>query len=175
MRGGSVNRLPSDHRAIARRFAVTFLLIVVFFCVLSVTTARGDGGMRGNQTVVIQKKKLDRLLREKRGSHRRIVVLNGRVKKWRTKAQNGNIGAEKAIRMAFGVRAPAALRVARCESSLNPAAANGQYRGLYQTSSNLRENVPGYGPSAIQQATHAYRIFVRSGMSWQPWECGSRA
>lgn len=58
-----------------------------------------------------------------------------------------------------------ALKVARCESGLNPLAYNrsGPYIGIYQIesgSSDARENV-----------AHARRMFERRG--WQPWPyCG---
>lgn len=152
---------------ITNRTLTTIGILCLFFLLIGDTNTA-----RSTNTVTIPAAKYELMVREKRGSHKRIQILNRRVASWRRKAKQARrITPEQAIRMAFGVRAGAALRVARCESGLDPTATNGRYEGLFQASHSLRSGVPGYGPSPIQQATHAYRIFVRSGMSWGPWEC----
>jgi hypothetical protein len=80
-----------------------------------------------------------------------------------------NVTPQRALRCHFGVgrKYREAVAIARCESGLNPRAVNGQYRGLFQVSANLRATVPGYGSSAYRQAKHARNIYRRSG--WQHW------
>ena len=65
----------------------------------------------------------------------------------------------------------AAIRVARCESHLQPSARNGQYRGMFQVSAALRRDYKGFGRGGWAQARHALRVFNAAGKSWQPWEC----
>lgn len=65
----------------------------------------------------------------------------------------------------------AAIRVARCESRLDPRARNGQYRGLFQVNAALRRDYRGFGRGGWAQARHALRVFNAAGKTWQPWEC----
>jgi hypothetical protein len=63
-----------------------------------------------------------------------------------------------------------AIRVAKCESSLNIYAVNGQYFGLFQMGINERLT---YGniPTARGEARAAHKYFVASGRDWSPWSC----
>lgn len=74
------------------------------------------------------------------------------------------------IRSVFGTYGDQAVRVARCESGLNTAAANGQYLGLFQMGSYARSRY-GHGYDAWTQSRAAYRYFVDSGRNWSPWTC----
>jgi hypothetical protein len=74
------------------------------------------------------------------------------------------------IKAVFGPYGGEALRVARCESNLNPKARNGQYRGVFQMGHNERKTY-GHGPGVWAQSFAAYRYFVRSGRDWSPWAC----
>lgn len=63
-----------------------------------------------------------------------------------------------------------AVAVARCESGLNPAAANGRFFGIFQLGDTERATY-GAGSSldpAIQIAA-AYRLY--QARSWEPWAC----
>lgn len=71
----------------------------------------------------------------------------------------------------FGRYCDQALRVSWCESRWQPAAKNGQYRGLFQVSAHWREAIAGWGPSAAAQAVHAFRVFQRTGRDWDAWSC----
>jgi hypothetical protein len=62
----------------------------------------------------------------------------------------------------------AALTVARCESSLNPRARNGQYRGIFQMGSAERARF-GHSRFALGQARAALRYWRLAG--WAPWSC----
>jgi hypothetical protein len=63
-----------------------------------------------------------------------------------------------------------AVRVARCESGLDPAARNGQYRGVFQMG---RRDWARYGAGDIHDAAAnvdaAYRYWLVAG--WSPWSC----
>lgn len=74
------------------------------------------------------------------------------------------------IRIVFGGFGFEAVSVARCESTLNTRAANGQYLGLFQMGASERGKF-GHGETARVQAESAYKYFVVSGKDWSPWEC----
>jgi hypothetical protein len=76
----------------------------------------------------------------------------------------------RAICDVFGAYCEQAVAVARCESRLDTAAQNGQYRGLFQMGSHER-SLFGHGSTAHVQARAAHRYFVRSGRDWSPWAC----
>lgn len=76
-----------------------------------------------------------------------------------------------AICAVFGSRCAEARRVAWCESRYYTGAANGQYLGLFQVSEHWRRKIAGFGPSAIAQSLHAYRVFRLTGSNWSHWEC----
>lgn len=61
-----------------------------------------------------------------------------------------------------------ALRVAWCESRLDPNARNGQYRGVWQMGSSERTRF-GHDGTVEGQTRAAIRYYLISG--WSPWEC----
>lgn len=75
-----------------------------------------------------------------------------------------------AIRCAFPRHHAAAIRVARCESSLRTTARNGQYHGLFQMGAWERERY-GHSTTPLGQARAARRYFDATGRTWTPWEC----
>lgn len=85
---------------------------------------------------------------------------------------------EAAIQQAFGADAPAAMRVARCESGLNPGAVSksGTYVGLFQLSGRYhqpRAQRMGFTwaqmTEALPNAQVAADLFHEQG--WRPWTC----
>ncbi|MEX2395039.1 MAG: transglycosylase family protein [Actinomycetota bacterium] len=86
---------------------------------------------------------------------------------------------KRQIRAAWGGNDKRAIRVAKCESSLNPKALspNGTYRGLWQFSlATWNEyDPPANDPikvNAKKQTEVAYRLYLDRG--WQPWPtCGA--
>ena len=87
----------------------------------------------------------------------------------------GGGGYEPEIRSVFGKYGAAAVRVARCESTMNPRAHNSSgASGLFQikpatfaSTSQRGRNI--YDVHANIRA--AYEIFVRDGHSWKEWAC----
>lgn len=85
------------------------------------------------------------------------------------------------ISQVFGAYAGGALRVAQCESGLNPYAVNPIYignsraTGLFQIlypSTWVGTSQAGASPyDPIANARAAYEIFVRDGYSWREWVC----
>lgn len=73
------------------------------------------------------------------------------------------------IRVVFGTEGRTAVRVAWCESRLDPNARNGQFRGVFQMGSSERRRF-GHGRTVLAQARAAKRYHDLSG--WSPWECG---
>lgn len=85
--------------------------------------------------------------------------------------QHDRLPVPLAICEAFGDRhCGPALRVAWCESRLDPRARNGQYLGLFQMGAWERSRF-GHGPTAYEQSRAAHRYFVASGRDWSPWSC----
>jgi hypothetical protein len=90
----------------------------------------------------------------------------------------GGCTPQQWIQHSFGSRAPEAIRVARCESSLNPRAVSpgGGNHGLFQINNVHRANftrVTGQPWSAVYNphwnAVYAKRLFDQQG--WRPWAC----
>lgn len=85
------------------------------------------------------------------------------------------------IYQVFGSYGPQALRVAQCESSLNPNATNSapiggsHAAGLFQIlypSTWYTTSQAGHSPyDASANARAAHDIFVRDGYSWREWVC----
>jgi hypothetical protein len=85
------------------------------------------------------------------------------------------------INQVFGPYGPAAVRVASCESGLNPYAYNpmsiagSHAEGLFQIlvpstwNSTSEADYSPYDASANTRAAH--EIFVRDGYSWREWTC----
>jgi FOG: LysM repeat len=85
------------------------------------------------------------------------------------------------IDQVFGAYAPAAKRVATCESSMNPNATNtisiggsyasGLFQILYPSTWNTTSQAA-YSPyNASANIKAAHDIFVRDGYSWREWVC----
>jgi hypothetical protein len=85
-----------------------------------------------------------------------------------TRVYSGSVTS--AICAVFGNRCSEAIAVARCESTLNTGATNGQYEGLFQMGSNER-SIYGGGSDVYSQVKSAYNYFVNSGSDWSPWSC----
>jgi hypothetical protein len=85
------------------------------------------------------------------------------------------------ITQVFGQYASGAIRVARCESGLNPYAVNPAYTGGSRASGVFQILYPStwYGTSqagaspydAYANVRAAHDIFVRDGYSWREWSC----
>jgi hypothetical protein len=79
------------------------------------------------------------------------------------------------IRGAFGADADQAIRVAECESGLNPNAYNPSgAMGLFQIMPGTWAGTSEVGASpynAQANAQAAHQIFVRDGYSWREWSC----
>lgn len=75
---------------------------------------------------------------------------------------------EGVICAVFGPYCSQAVAVARCESTLNVYARNGQYEGLFQMGDYARSTY-GHGWDAWTQTRAAYAYFRDAG--WSPWEC----
>lgn len=86
---------------------------------------------------------------------------------------------KRAIRIAWQGNDKRAIRVAKCESSLNPRAVSpsGKYRGLWQFDRATWKAYGGPGKDPIKvnarrQTEVAWRLFADRG--WQPWPtCGA--
>lgn len=78
------------------------------------------------------------------------------------------------VRRVFGVdgrrHGRDAVRVAWCESRLDPRASNGQYLGILQMGRRERA-IYGHGSTVLAQAIAARRYWRASGRDWSPWEC----
>jgi hypothetical protein len=87
-------------------------------------------------------------------------------------------GPEAAIHAVFGPLGVAdqAVRVAACESGLNPGADSGTYKGLFQLGPHLAGTVAFYGGDWFDPMTNAQvarDLYLASG--WASWPvCGRR-
>jgi len=80
------------------------------------------------------------------------------------------------IRQVFGQYGGQAIRVAMCESTMNPNAYNGILgaAGLFQIIPGTFASTSYAGQSVYNPATNiraAYEIFARDGHSWSEWAC----
>jgi len=85
------------------------------------------------------------------------------------------------IRSVFGAYAPAAIRVAACESGLNPGASNPAYYGgshaaglfqiLYPSTWRGTSQAASSPYNARANVIAAHEIFMRDGHSWREWTC----
>jgi hypothetical protein len=81
-----------------------------------------------------------------------------------------NAGIEGMIRERFPHDPDRAVRIARCESGLNPHARNGQYLGLFQLGSYHYWRFggkPWNDPVVNIDAAAA----LQAEQGWQPWSC----
>jgi soluble lytic murein transglycosylase-like protein len=81
------------------------------------------------------------------------------------------------IRGVFGSETDQAIRVAQCESGLNPGAYNPSgAMGLFQIMPGTWAGTSQRGASPydpVANTTAAHDIFVRDGHSWREWVCRS--
>lgn len=85
------------------------------------------------------------------------------------------------IEETFGPYAPAAMRIARCESGLNPNAYNpqpvlgshamGVFQILYPSTWNTTPQSASSPYNARANISAAHAIFARDGFSWREWQC----
>jgi hypothetical protein len=85
------------------------------------------------------------------------------------------------IYQVFGPYGAQAVRIATCESTLNPNATNSQYIGNSRAAGLFQILYPStwYGTSQAARSPYdayantvaAHEIFVRDGYSWREWEC----
>lgn len=88
---------------------------------------------------------------------------------------------EAMINQVFGPYGPAAINIAKCESSLNPNAYNGYAIGgshaaglfqiLYPSTWNGTSQAANSPYNAQANTLAAHEIFVRDGYSWREWAC----
>jgi hypothetical protein len=105
-----------------------------------------------------------------------FVIAAGRAADHEAKAhyQPGQHNTRHAICQAFGAECAKAIRVAQCESNLNPFARSrdGRYWGLYQFGAYARATY-GFAWNHWAQARAAARM--RKAEGWGPWPvCGRR-
>ena len=98
-----------------------------------------------------------------------------------TSPSPGQSSVASMIVQVFGPYAQSALKVAKCESGLNPGAYNptsiggshaaGVFQILYP-STWARTSEAGYSPyDALANIRAAHEIFVRDGYNWHEWSC----
>ncbi|WP_207229389.1 LysM peptidoglycan-binding domain-containing protein [Ktedonosporobacter rubrisoli] len=85
------------------------------------------------------------------------------------------------INQVFGPYGPAAVRVAMCESTLNPGARNsfsiggsnaaGVFQILYPSTWGSTSQAGNSPYDAWANINAAHEIFVRDGYSWREWQC----
>lgn len=94
---------------------------------------------------------------------------------------NGNTSVTTMIYQVFGSYAPAAIRVARCESGLNPRAYNpvsvggshaeGVFQILFPSTWRGTSQAAQWPYNARANILAAHEIFARDGHSWREWAC----
>lgn len=98
-----------------------------------------------------------------------------------TSMQSNDASPISIINDVFGSEAPAAINIARCESSFNPNAVNGIAIGgshaqglfqiLYPSTWNTTSQAAMSPFDARANAVAAHEIFIRDGHSWREWAC----
>jgi hypothetical protein len=98
-----------------------------------------------------------------------------------SQSSNSNATPSQLIASQFGQYTPDAMKIANCESSMNPRAVNtqavdGSYAtGLFQIlypSTWKTTSYAGQDPKNAQANTAAaWEIFKRDGYNWHEWEC----
>lgn len=94
---------------------------------------------------------------------------------------NDSMSVSTMINTQFGAYGPQAMKIATCESSLNPQAVNprlignshatGLFQILYPSTWNTTQYAGGNPKDAATNVQAAYQIFSRDGNSWREWEC----
>ncbi len=92
-----------------------------------------------------------------------------------------NASVASMINQVFGPYSGSAMRVAQCESSLNPNATNpqpvgnshaeGVFQILYPSTWSTTPYAGSSPYSAWANINAAHSIFVRDGYSWREWQC----
>jgi hypothetical protein len=100
-----------------------------------------------------------------------------------TTTPTGQSSVVAIINQVFGPYAPAALRVARCESGLNPGAYNpisiggshatGIFQILYPSTWMGTSQAASSPYNATANILAAHQIFVRDGYNWHEWSCAA--
>lgn len=103
-----------------------------------------------------------------------IVIPKGTTSSGSSQQLSGSY--EDMIHQVFGQYGGQAVRVAMCESSMNPNAYNGILgaAGLFQIIPGTFASTSYAGGSVYDPATNiraAYEIFARDGYSWREWAC----
>ena len=88
------------------------------------------------------------------------------------------------ISSVFGPYSGQALKIAQCESGLNPNAVNqtsvngsnamGVFQILYPSTWNSTSQAGNNPKDAMSNIKAAYEIFKRDGYSWREWACASK-
>jgi Transglycosylase SLT domain len=96
-------------------------------------------------------------------------------------ANSGNSSVQGMISAVFGADAPAAMRIAACESGFNPNAVNpqpvdgshaqGVFQILYPLTWKGTSQAAQSPFNAHANIVAAHEIFVRDGHSWREWQC----
>jgi hypothetical protein len=96
-------------------------------------------------------------------------------------ASPGQVAVIAMIEQVFGPHATAAIKVARCESGLNPLAYNpisiggnhavGLFQILYPSTWRSTSQASSSPYSAMANILAAHQIFVRDGYNWHEWSC----
>lgn len=94
---------------------------------------------------------------------------------------NDSMSVTTMINTEFGSYAPAATRIAKCESGLNPnavgqhSAPGNEDMGLFQIETPSTWNTTSFkNANPLDPATNvqaAHEIFTRDGNSWHEWSC----
>lgn len=98
-----------------------------------------------------------------------------------TPTQTNDASIENTINSVFGAYAPAAKRIAMCESTMNPNATNtmaignshaaGLFQILYPSTWYTTSQASQSPYNATANTIAAHDIFVRDGYSWREWQC----
>ena len=124
--------------------------------------ASGGQQAKATSSLVYARARVSQLTRSVAALRAKIDIREGR--------RLAKLPTREAICTVFGSYCQEAVAVAWCESRLNTAAENGQYRGLFQMGSHER-TLFGHGATAHDQSLAAHRYFVHSGRDWSPWAC----
>jgi hypothetical protein len=101
----------------------------------------------------------------------------------RSQALPANATATQMISYEFGSYSAAAMKIANCESSMDPAAVNhqavdgsyatGLFQILYPSTWNTTSFKNGDPKDAWTNTRAAYEIFHRDGNNWHEWACAA--
>jgi hypothetical protein len=99
----------------------------------------------------------------------------------RSQAINANMTTKQMISTEFGSYSQQALRIANCESGMNPQAVNpqavagsnatGLFQILYPSTWNTTSYAQDDPKDPVANTEAAFQIFQRDGYSWHEWAC----